>query len=870
MNIKASPRAARWILERIHSDKGFFTHLGDFEEAFSEIFAEKGAATAYIWYWKQVFRSLPGFIKNKIYWSVIMIKNYFTISLRTLMKNKWISLINISGLAVGLACFILILAYVQHEFSYDRFFEKTDRIYRVLVGDKLGREAMGYSDTNPELLAPLLKSEFPEIVNATRIYKSSATEKVVMQKENKLFYSDGVYADENFLEILTYPFISGNRSEALTNPNTVVLTESLARKLFGSEDPLEQTIAYREKYRTYDVKVTGVIEDLPEATHLKFDYLLSMETLRSDKRNSYMFNTWDVWNFQTYVELIPNTTKGVVEAKIPPFIKNYFSDKNFSTDDVNVTFQPVTDIHLRSQIRGDRATNNEIRYVYLFGSIALIILLIACINYMNLTSARAAVRAKEIGIRKVTGANHTQVFYQFMCESIFITLVAAGFALTLVHLFLPLFRSLISTDLHINYLQNLSLLFLISGVVVLTGILSGIYPAVLLSSFRPAKVMRGQTFSGKKGSFFRNSLVVFQFCASIILLVGTLVIFKQMHFIKNERLGFDREHVVIIPIREEETRKKANLLKTEFLKLPEVQNVSLTSGLPTDIQSHLYGTKFQTDLGETTTMDFFFDYVDYTFVDVFKLEILEGRNFSKEHRDDDSCLLVNEAFFKKLGWAEPTTKEFKSMGKNRKIVGVIKDFHFATLHSEIQPMAVVLGGGNKLAVRIHPGNVTNTIGALKNVFDKNTSSQPFDFTFLDDEYNRLYSKEQRTGQIFGTFSLIAVFIACLGLLGLSSFIVERKTKEIGIRKILGASEIKIISLLTKDFLKLILIANVLAWPVAYFVMHSWLQDFAYRIGLNAWIFFLAAGAALGIAVLTISSQTFRAALSNPSDALRYE
>jgi len=496
--------------------------------------------------------------------------------------------------------------------------------------------------------------------------------------------------------------------------------------------------------------------------------------------------------------------------------------------------------------------------------------LIACINYMNLTSARAAVRAKEIGIRKVTGANHTQVFYQFMCESIFITLVAAGFALTLVHLFLPLFRSLISTDLHINYLQNLSLLFLISGVVVLTGILSGIYPAVLLSSFRPAKVMRGQTFSGKKGSFFRNSLVVFQFCASIILLVGTLVIFKQMHFIKNERLGFDREHVVIIPIREEETRKKANLLKTEFLKLPEVQNVSLTSGLPTDIQSHLYGTKFQTDLGETTTMDFFFDYVDYTFVDVFKLEILEGRNFSKEHRDDDSCLLVNEAFFKKLGWAEPTTKEFKSMGKNRKIVGVIKDFHFATLHSEIQPMAVVLGGGNKLAVRIHPGNVTNTIGALKNVFDKNTSSQPFDFTFLDDEYNRLYSKEQRTGQIFGTFSLIAVFIACLGLLGLSSFIVERKTKEIGIRKILGASEIKIISLLTKDFLKLILIANVLAWPVAYFVMHSWLQDFAYRIGLNAWIFFLAAGAALGIAVLTISSQTFRAALSNPSDALRYE
>jgi putative ABC transport system permease protein len=870
MNVKAPPRAARWILERIHSDKGFFTHLGDFEEAFSEIQQENGTTIAFFWYWMQVFRSLPGFIKNKLYWSAIMLKNYFTISLRTLFKNKWISLINISGLAVGLACFILILAYVRHEFSYDRFFEKADRIYRVLVGDKFGREAMEYNDTNPELLAPLIKSEFPEIINSTRIFKSSSTERAVMQKEDKVFYADGVYADENFLNILTYPLVSGFRTEALKGPNTVVLTESLAQKLFGSEDPLGQTLAYREKYRTYDVKVTGVIEDLPEATHLKFDYLLSMETLRSDKRNSYMFNTWEVWNFQTYVELIPNTTKGAVEAKIPPFIKNYFSDKNLSTDDVNVILQPITDIHLRSQIRGDRATNNEIRYVYLFGSIAVIILLIACINYMNLTSARAAVRAKEIGIRKVTGANHTQIFFQFMGESIFITLVAAGFALALIHLFLPRFRTLISTDLHINYLRNPSLLVIILGAVVLTGILSGIYPATVLSSFRPVKVMKGHTSSGKKGSFFRNVLVVFQFCATIILLVGTLVIFKQMHFIKSERLGFDREHVVIIPIREEETRKKANLLKTEFLKLPEVQNVSLTSGLPTDIRSHLYGTKFQTDQGETITMDFFFDYVDHDFVDVFKLEILEGRNFSKEHQDDDSCLLVNEAFVKKLGWVEPTAKEFKSMGKNRKIVGVIKDFHFATLHSEIQPMALVLGGGNKLAVRIHPGDVSQIVGVLKNVFDKNTSSQPFDFTFVDDEYNRLYRKEQRIGDIFGTFSILAVFIACLGLLGLSSFIVERKTKEIGIRKILGASEIRIVNLLTKDFLKLILIANVLAWPVAYFVMRSWLQDFAYRIGLNAWIFFLAAGAALVIAVLTISSQTLRAALSNPSDALRYE
>jgi len=326
MDTKTSPKAARWILERIHTDKGFFTHIGDFEEAFSEIQNKKGATIAYLWYWMQVFRTLPCFIKNKLYWSVTMIKNYVTISFRTIMKNKWISIINISGLAVGLACFILILAYVQHEFSYDRFFEKADRIYRVLVGDdRFGTEEREYNDTNPELLAPLLKSEFPEIANSTRIYKSTATEKAVLQKEDKVFYADGVYADENFLDILTYPLLSGIRTEVLKGPNTVVLTESLARKLLGSEDPLGQTLAYREKYRTYDVKVTGVIEDLPEATHLKFDYLLSMETLRSDKRNNYMFNTWDVWNFHTYVELIPNMTHESVETKFPQFIKNYFS-----------------------------------------------------------------------------------------------------------------------------------------------------------------------------------------------------------------------------------------------------------------------------------------------------------------------------------------------------------------------------------------------------------------------------------------------------------------------------------------------------------------------------------------------------------------
>ena len=870
MKSESPPRAARWMLGRLHSDKGFFTHLGDFEEAFTEIRENKSRALAFFWYWMQAFRSLPGFIKNKIYWSVMMFKNYVTISLRNLLKSKWISFINITGLAVGLASFILILAYVQHEFSYDRFFEKADRIHRILIGDQRFGKETEYNDTNPELLAPLLKSEFPEIVNSTRIYKSSSTEKVVVQKENLVFYADGLYADENFLEIFTYPFISGGRRGALSGPKVVVLTEALARKLFGTEDPLGQTIAYREKRRTYYVKVSGVIEDVPENTHLKFDYILSMETLRTDERNSYMFNTWDIWNFLTYVELMPNVAKAVIEDKAPQFIKNYFSSENLSTDKTSVVLQPVTDIHLRSQVRGERATNNEIRYIYLFGSIAVIILLIACINYMNLTTARSANRAKEIGIRKVTGANRSQIFHQFMGESIFTVLLATGLALGLVHLFLPQFRTLIAVDLHINYIENLGLLILIFGATFTAGILSGIYPAAVLSSFLPVKVMRAQSPSGKKGSFFRNTLVVIQFCASIILLVGTLVIFRQMHFIKSERLGYDREHVVIIPIQEEETRKKSGLLKAELSKLPEVQNVSLSSGLPTDIRSHLYGTKFQTDEGETITMDFYFDYVDHDFTDVFKVEIVQGRKFSKEHGDDDTCFYVNEAFVKKLGWAEPAGKEFKAMGKVRKVVGVVKDFHFATLHNEIEPMALMLGGGNNIALRINPGDVLKTIGVLKGVFEKTTFSQPFDFYFLDDEFNRLYRKEQRTGEIFGTFSLLAVFIACLGLLGLASFIVERKTKEIGIRKVLGATEIRIVSLLTMDFIKLILIANVIAWPLAYIAMDGWLKNFSYRIGLSAWVFFLAAGVALFIAILTISSQTLKAALSNPSDTLRYE
>jgi putative ABC transport system permease protein len=867
-NRSGPPRIAEEILKHLYSDSGDFTHLGDFDEIFQRIISDKGRGRAILWYWTQIIRSLPGFITNKLYWSLSMLRNYALISFRNLLKNKAFSLIMILGLAAGLACFILIAAYARFEMSYDRFHEKAGRIYRVTSAEvPLGQKAGEFDIDFPSPLAALLKTEFPEVRHAARVFARTDIE-VVLQAGEKTFTQKGMFVDQDFLDVFSFPLIRGDKNAALTAPASIVLTSSTARKLFGNEDPIGRTISFRERRGVIDVTVTGVVEDIPRNSHLRFDYLLSIASLEADKKNDYMFNNWNVGNFIIYAELASPGQRATLEKKFGAWLEKNRPEEHKAG--LKLFLQPVEDIHLRSNIRGQLATNNAINDIRLFLAIAVITLLIAAVNYMNIVTARSSTRAREIGIRKVTGADRRQLFEQFLGESVVFAIMGFLAALVIVRLALPRFSGVAGIDLSLRDLAAGPFLLLILGTAIVTGLISGVYPALVLSAFQPVRVLRELSVSGRKGSRLRNLLVVGQFTASIVLTVCALVVSSQLRFISNQRLGFDREHVVIVPIREPETVAKAEVIRTELLRHPEVMTVSQTSGLPTRIKSRIINASFTTDKGEKIKMTYHFDYVDENFLDVFKVELAAGRNFSPGDSADQNVVLVNETLAKMAGWAEAMGKEVQFIRGPKRVIGVVRDFHFLSFHDPMGPMVLIPRPGENLAVRIRSGDVSKTIALLKDVFERNTTTQPFDFFFLDDDFDALYRKERRTREIFGAFAILTVIIASLGLLSLAAFAVERRTKEIGIRKVMGASALQLVSHLSREFVILVLLANLIACPIAYYAMSHWLRGFAYRIGLGLWPFVLAAGGALLVAFLTISTQTFRAATANPIETLRYE
>jgi putative ABC transport system permease protein len=858
------PRAGEWLLKRLYYDNGKHTHLGDFAEIYGEILAEKGRFRAVAWYWGQILRSLPGFVANKVYWSLSMLRNYAVISYRNAVKNPGFSLIALLGLAVGLACFILILAYVRFETSYDTFHEKSNRIYRIISTDSSpGMDSRVFQAYNADPLAAALRTDYPEVSHVARFYPFE--NKAVLKSEDRAFTQSGYFADRDFLEIFSFPLVRGDESAALAAPGSIVLSKTTAQKLFGDRDPIGQPISFRTRRGPADLNVSGVVEDVPRNSHLQFDFIISLASLEADKSKSYMFNNWKVWNFHMYVELTEAAAKKPLEEKLTAFIRKLKPETGESG--FRFVLQPLGDIHLRSNIEGELSTNNEIRYIYLFLTIALLILLIAAINYMNLVTARSSTRAREIGIRKVTGANRRQLFQQFLGESVVFALLALVLALAIVRLAFPRFSAVAGADLRLADLAQGSFLLLIFGATLLTGIFSGAYPALVLSAFQPVRVLKELMASGKKGARLRNLLVVGQFTASIVLIISAVVVAKQLRFIRSQRLGFDREHVLVIPLRESEAVAKAGAIKTELLRHPEIESVSQTSALPTKIRSRMINQKLVNDQGETVEMDYHFDYVDEDFLKVFKIDLIAGRNFSPE---DKNVVLINETMAKKVGWSDPLSRGISAMGDGDRIIGVVKDFYFDSFHSSLEPMVLFFERGDNLAVRIRSGNVMKTVALVKDVFERSARSQPWEFSFYDDDFNALYRKEQRTGEIFGAFAGLAVLIAGLGLLGLAAFAVERRTKEIGIRKVLGASAPHLAFRLSREFLGLVLAANVIAFPIAYFAMSRWLQDFAYRIGLTAWPFLLAAAGALVFAFLTVSTQTLRAASANPVETLRYE
>jgi len=785
-----------------------------------------------------------------------VLKNYLKIALRNIKRHKGYSFINIVGLAIGMACCILILLWVQDELSYDRFHENADDIYRVIQDINFTDHSTTWTITQGPL-GPSLKENFPEIINATRITGRGL--RLTYKKKN--FDEDVGMADCSIFEMFTFPLVKGDPSTALSDPFSMVMTEEMAKKYFGDEDPIGKTIKADNQW---DFQVTGVLKKVPRNSHLQFDFLIPFIFGRE---LNYTVDRWGNSQFRTYVQL----PKGVPAQEVIQKISGYLYEKPTIEKDARLNLQPLTRIHLHSNYEFDSA-HGDITYVTIFSIIAFFILLIACINFMNLATARSGNRAREVGIRKVVGAYKTDIIKQFYGESILLAFIAQIFALIMVWLLLPVFNNLSAKELSMNITGNLLVLLGLLGIALITGIISGSYPALFLSSFHPVRVLKGSSFSGSKGSLFRKILVVFQFSLTILLIICTTGVYNQLTYMQNRKLGYDKEHMIYMGMRRE---MQANFesVKNELLQNPNIVRVTASSNVPT------YGYSFSNSLwrwegqnpDEETLMRAVFINLDY--FKTFGMEVIEGRSYSKEFSTDATeSIIVNEEAVKAMGMESPIGKRLSLGEDNFKIIGVVKNYHFRSLRQKIDPLILIYDTESSwiLFAKLKSENIPKTIGYIENIWKKFAPGYPFNYRFLDEALDRLYRSEQRIGTLFKYFSGLAILISCLGLLGLASFMAERRTKEIGIRKVLGASVSNIILLLSKEFTKWVIVANIIAWPVGYFAIKKWLQSYAYATNIVLWSFILSGVLALLIALATVSYQSIKAALANPVDSLRYE
>lgn len=805
-----------------------------------------------------------------------MFKNYVKIAIRNLFRNKLYSFLNIAGLAIGIACCVLILLYVQDELSFDRFHEEADRIYRVNSHFVIPERTMHFA-TTAHVQGPMFKAEYPEVENFVRFY-GYGSRKVIRYKENTFYEEKFIYADHTLFDVFSFKLIKGNPKDALVKPNSVVLTEEMAEKHFRSEDPIGKDLRVNTDML---FKVTGVMENVPKTSHMRPDFFASFSTLKLEPTGNAAQDMLSNIDYYTYILLREGADYKELEQKLVGFIDKYLSAvlKTLGGS-ARLEVQPLTDIYLHSDVAAELERTSDISYVYLFSGIGLFILLLACLNFMNLTTARSANRAKEVGLRKVVGAHRRQLIKQFLGESMILTFIAVILSMLLVSLILPVFRNISGKDLAMSYFSNPILLMGLIGLFILASLIGGSYPAFFLSTFRPVDVLQGKLKRGAKSSILRIVLVSFQFTVSIVLIIGTLIVHKQLNYVRNKRLGYDKDHVVALRMRNPETQKKYEAIKAELLRHPDILNASASTNLPLGIRS--FSAHHAVGKPEDELIMLFVQVIDEDFFDTYKIDIVHGRTFSKEFpADPQEAAIVNEAAVKKLGWQDnPINKEieaFTSLTTRRKyrIIGVVKDYHFQSLHEEIQPLilynAVPYDGSyNRISVRVRPENIRETIGFLESKWTEFDSQNPFEYVFVDDEFDSLYRAEERLGQLFGYFTALAIVIGCLGLFGLTSFTAEQRTKEIGIRKVLGASVSGIIMLMIREFTKWVLLAVIIAWPIGYYVMRTWLQNFHYRISLGVDTFMLAALLALIIAIITVSYQAIRAALTNPADALRYE
>ncbi|MBO6585361.1 MAG: ABC transporter permease [Gracilimonas sp.] len=793
-----------------------------------------------------------------------MLKNYFKIAFRNISKHKGYSFINISGLAIGIACCLLILIYVRHELSYDQFHKKADRIVRISMesgGDNIA--------VTPSMVAPTLNQISPEIERWVRLYEPTRySPAIISTGENKFQEDSFLYADSSFFQIFSFDFIAGNPETALKNPRSLVLPKSTALKLFGSVDVLGETVNARIFNTNYDFEVTGVIENVPANSHFTFNYLGSLHTMSSWSQLDD--SQIRAANFFTYLLLNSSSSTESLRQTANAFIRD-----NQIQDRVDqLIFTPVTELYLNSNFDFEIAPMGSMQNVIGFIFLALMVLLIATINYVNLSTARSSRRGAEVGIRKALGAVKSQLVKQFYGESILITLISVVLALILVEFFKEPFFQLMGKDIGFNLFTDPSAWMLLAGVTIITAALAGSYPAFLLSSYQPVRVLKGLLGSTGSDGTLRKGLVISQFAISTFLILCTVIIYQQTNFILTADLGFDDDEVIVLPARDNELAQKQDLLKSEVLRQPGVKGATYMSNIPGKVFGG-YGSVHNTTMEPIGTAA---GAADADLVQTLDIEVIAGTSFPDSPsytREQGYVYLINEQLAQAHGWSpqEAIGKPFNVLGgREGEVVGVMADFNYQSLRENVEPLALFIHEQmyNYLLVKVEPGNIQGTIASLENMWQDVAPHRPFEFEFLDQQLNALYQSELQTRNLLLAFSGLAIFIACLGLVGLSSFLIERRAKEIGIRKVLGASVSKIVALLSTDFLKLVAIGFVVGTPIAWYVMDQWLTNFAYRIDMNVAVFITVGLIAMIIAILTVSWQSIKAAVANPVDSLRSE
>ncbi len=793
-----------------------------------------------------------------------MIKNHIKIAFRSLLKSKGTSIINVLGLSIGMACCMIIFLFVQNELSYDRFHQKSDNIFRVLTID----EALGVSSSLVGITLPALgeamEDQFPEVVNRVRMLTQG---RQLINYEQQGFYTQHfAYAEPSLFEVFDFKLIDGDTDAALSAPNTVVFTESMAKRTFGNDDPIGKRVDIGNQT---GLEVVAVMKDVTENSHLNFDVIVSMEQADTTSNFAQFLGSWQSISMVTYVELASPDNEEPVKAKMEELIR-----ANNVGDNFKVTLQPLKDAHLKSSgilFENYNLNKTDEGYVYTLAAVGIFVILIASFNFMNLSTARSANRAQEVGVRKVFGAIRKQLINQFMIESVIVSFVSLVLAIGLV--------TAVGSAVNLPFDDNLAIVFLSNPVwlagalafTLLLGLFSGSYPALLLSAYNPISILRGSFKTSSKGVILRKGLVIFQFTISIVMIIGTTIVYDQLQLLRNADKGFDTEQIVTLNIGAPGLQQSIPVLKNKLEQNPAITATARTGGMP----GRTFGRRgvvpegaSQEDTWIVSVLNF-----DESYVELMGMEVAEGRMFDRDiQTDQQEAILINEAMAKELAWDDPVGKKIGFGQNQRTIIGVVKDFHFASMRFKIEPLAMFFtpNGGGNLAVKFNAANVSETMDFVQKAWNEVYPNSPIEYRFFDEEFGQQYESDERFGRLVFSFTWLAIFIACLGLFGLSAFTAEQKTKEIGVRKVLGASISGIVVLLSKQFTKLIIVAMVLASPLAYFMMDTWLNDFAYRVDINWFWFLVSAVAALLIALLTVTFQSVKAAMINPARSLRCE